>query len=83
MCKEVSEEELFLLEEIEDPNELRRLLEEIARCENCSCCKSSEPGDRDIRCLIHHQVRFRNRLFHIFTKMGFKDNPWRREGAPW
>jgi hypothetical protein len=70
MCKEMTEEQLRFLEETEDPNELRRLLDEIGACTGCSCGRSPELEGDGIRCLIHHQVKFRNRLLHIFDKMG-------------
>ncbi|MBI5593710.1 MAG: hypothetical protein HY881_24930 [Deltaproteobacteria bacterium] len=70
MCKEVSEAQLRLLEEIEDPDELRRLLGEITGCNKCPFGRNPEPKNDDAICCIHHQMRFINRLFHIFKKIG-------------
>ena len=71
MCKELTEEQLLSQEKIEDPNELRTVLEEMGVCRYCSCGKSSESGDHDILRRIQHQMRFRNRLLHILDKIGF------------
>jgi hypothetical protein len=71
MCKEVPEEQLLLLERIEDPDELRMLLDEIGGRRWCSYGRSLELSGYDIECLIQHQVKFRNRLLHILNKMGF------------
>jgi hypothetical protein len=67
MCKEMTDEQLRLLEETEDPCELRRLLDELGTCGDCSL-KSESKGD-DIPCCVHHSMRFGNLLFHIFEKM--------------
>lgn len=71
MCKDMSEEQLLLLEKVEDPNELRRLLDEISGCRDCSCMFISEPKIDDSPCRIYHQVRARNRVLYIFDKIGF------------
>jgi len=70
MCKDISEEQFLLLEKIEDPGELRKSLEVICECKDCSCRKSPESRDYDNQCCIRHQVNFRNRLLHILNKMG-------------
>jgi hypothetical protein len=63
MCQKQISELLAVLDEIQDPDELRRLLSAITDCNGC-------PNHSDMaepEC-IQHRLEFMNRLIHLISK---------------
>ncbi len=69
MCIKSTEKLNEILEKSQHHEDLRKLLEEITRCNTCYYLDNSKAGMKQSCCTLYHRTEFRNRLFHIFEDM--------------